>query len=633
MANNLIPVTSTNPTRGAYLLSLHEFYYLKERPNGLVKVVSPSTTAIDTVQEDIDTLLPFGGDDLVEFTDIAGAKIACNRIFVKRVLLNIDLTATVVFDDETSMRTQEAYSVLRPYFLLVSSGSGGPVLVDGVTIVGNGTTVQLEVGLISTDNIPDNEITFQQFQQIASQRILGRYSPSTGEVEELTLGTTLTLSVGGELGVNVGNIVVSTDGSVIIGDGTTGNVIRLADGSLATVKFQDNAVTFAKMQQVSSSVLIGRYDSGTGNLQTITIGAGLSLSVGGELTRDGDAVTAVENGLTLSATTIKLGGTLTEDTTIDGDSTYNLTVQDVVALDLMAATADLGATGQVGITAGEDVVIQATENVTLDAVDFVVTVTDELTLNATGDVSVSGASVQVASTDDIDFTSTSGDVNLNADQVKLGNDDGEVWIATRYAFPADAPSIPSDGDIQIQQWRNDGGTITPEWVAKPSSAAGGGLWYEVTPPANFTKILVFASGSGVTFSQISSNEWGFTVPDGVDLYGGGVFADTAANPGGTLYVRWTFSGNAADGNARKVNTSLATLKPPLASVINASFAATGPTRSDAFPVRRLSGSSLLEENVTAVPGVASATYLEMQYVNYNSNFAGGNNQTLYTFNF
>ena len=139
-------------------------------------------------------------------------------------------------------------------------------------------------------------------------------------------------------------------------------------------------------------------------------------------------------------------------------------------------------------------------------------------MNATGDVSVSGASVQVASTNDVDITSTSGDVNLNADQVKLGNNDGEVWIGTRYAFPSPAPSIPSDGDIQIQQWRNDGGTITPEWVAKPTPAAGGGLWYEVTPPANFTKILVFASGSGVTFSQISSNEWGFTVPDGVDLY-------------------------------------------------------------------------------------------------------------------
>ena len=633
MANNLIPVTSTNPSRGAYLLSLHEFYALKERDDGSVKIVTPNPQASDTVQEDLDTLVPYGGDDLVEFIHEDGSNMACNRIYVKRVLLNNDATATIVFANEASIKTQDAYADLRPYFLLVTSGGGGPVLVDGVTIVGNGTTVQLEVGLISADNIPDNEITFQQFQQIASQRILGRYSASTGEVEELTLGTTLTLSAGGELGVNVGNIAVSTDGSVIIGDGTTGSVIRLADGSLATVKFQNNAVTFAKMQQVSSSVLLGRYDSGTGNLQTITIGAGLSLSVGGELTRDGDAVTAVENGLTLSTTTIKLGGTLTEDTTIDGDSTYDLTVQDVVALDLMAATADLGATGQVGITSGTNIVLQATGNLVGNCVDFVITCSDELTLNATGDVSVSGASVQVASTNDVDITSTSGDVNLNTDQVKLGNNGGEVWIGTRYAFPSPAPSIPSDGDIQIQQWRNDGGTITPEWVAKPTAGAGGGLWYEVTPPANFTKILVFASGPGVTFSQISSNEWGFTVPDGVDLYGGGVFVDTAANPGGTLYVRWTFAGNAADGNARKVNISLATLKPPMALVINAAFSATGPTRSDAFPVRRLSGSSLLEENVTAIPGVASATYLEMQYVNYNSNFVGGNAQTIYTFNF
>jgi len=47
-----------------------------------------------------------------------------------------------------------------------------------------------------------------------------------------------------------------------------------------TVNIKNNAVSFNKMQQVSSGILLGRSTSGTGNIETITVGSGLILSSG-----------------------------------------------------------------------------------------------------------------------------------------------------------------------------------------------------------------------------------------------------------------------------------------------------------------------------------------------------------------
>lgn len=54
-----------------------------------------------------------------------------------------------------------------------------------------------------------------------------------------------------------------------------------------TLTIPNDTVTFAKMQNVSSGVLLGRYDASTGNIQEITIGTNLTLTGAGVLNATG----------------------------------------------------------------------------------------------------------------------------------------------------------------------------------------------------------------------------------------------------------------------------------------------------------------------------------------------------------
>ena len=59
----------------------------------------------------------------------------------------------------------------------------------------------------------------------------------------------------------------------------TGDVTASGSGAVAAT-IADNAVTFAKMQDINSSRLVGRWNASSGDPEEITIGAGLSLSAG-----------------------------------------------------------------------------------------------------------------------------------------------------------------------------------------------------------------------------------------------------------------------------------------------------------------------------------------------------------------
>ena len=85
-------------------------------------------------------------------------------------------------------------------------GSGGATeftsAVQKITFTGNGLTVSspilneviVNVPPFNINNISVNSITLNKLEQIASQRLLGRYSSGTGDVQTITLGTGLTLS-------------------------------------------------------------------------------------------------------------------------------------------------------------------------------------------------------------------------------------------------------------------------------------------------------------------------------------------------------------------------------------------------------------------------------------------------------
>jgi len=109
-------------------------------------------------------------------------------------------------------------------------------------------------------------------------------------------GNTITLPA-----ATVGDIEVEAP---IEGTGSSSDPLGITDLGIATGKIADNAVTYSKIQQVTSSRLLGRYSAGSGTAQEITLGSGLSLSIGGELSASGGGggITALTGDVTASGT-------------------------------------------------------------------------------------------------------------------------------------------------------------------------------------------------------------------------------------------------------------------------------------------------------------------------------------------
>jgi len=83
----------------------------------------------------------------------------------------------------------------------------------------------------------------------------------------------------------VGDIILvnGTDGSnmyIVATSSSTGVTVNsfTVTGSVATANIQNNAVTYAKIQQASADTLIGNPTSGTANVEEITLGNGLAFS-------------------------------------------------------------------------------------------------------------------------------------------------------------------------------------------------------------------------------------------------------------------------------------------------------------------------------------------------------------------
>lgn len=105
-------------------------------------------------------------------------------------------------------------------------------------------------------------------QNISGQALLGRYSNSVGPAQSITLGPGLILDVSTGVLTAIGAVSSIIAGSAITIDQSTGDV---------TVSISDHAITYAKIQNVTGSTILGRYSSTIGTAQEITIGANLVL--------------------------------------------------------------------------------------------------------------------------------------------------------------------------------------------------------------------------------------------------------------------------------------------------------------------------------------------------------------------
>lgn len=108
------------------------------------------------------------------------------------------------------------------------------------------------------------------------RRVLIDYAPSS-------LSTGQLLQYNGANWVNftpnylTANQTITLSGAVT-GSGTTAITTTLADNAVTTTKIAGNTVTLAKLQTIATQTLLGRYTASTGDVQTITLGTGLTLN-------------------------------------------------------------------------------------------------------------------------------------------------------------------------------------------------------------------------------------------------------------------------------------------------------------------------------------------------------------------
>lgn len=268
---------------------------------------------------------------------------------------------------------------------------------DNGWVIAAGTTG----GLVATADVSNDAITFAKLQNLTASKILGRGSAGgTGDAEELTIGsnlslvgttlsatssggtvtsvqvsggttgltftggpvtTTGTMTAGGTLGVAnggsgktsvgvnqllAGGAMTGTDPFVSISSGTAGQVLTSNGSSLPsfqtfTPTIANDSITFAKIQNITASRLLGRGSMmGSGDTEEITISTGLSLT-GTTLTATGSGGTVTSVGLSGGTTgltvtnspvtttgTMTLGGTLSSSN--GGTGTGTLTAYAVV---------------------------------------------------------------------------------------------------------------------------------------------------------------------------------------------------------------------------------------------------------------------------------------------------------------
>lgn len=124
---------------------------------------------------------------------------------------------------------------------------------DQVLVV-NGAGTSLAFGTVATGGITNNAVTFAKMQQITTDRLLGRDTAATGNVEEISVGGGLEFSGS-----------TSIQRSALTGD------VTASAGSNATT-IANSAVTYAKIQNISATQrVLGRNTAGAGVTEEVTI--------------------------------------------------------------------------------------------------------------------------------------------------------------------------------------------------------------------------------------------------------------------------------------------------------------------------------------------------------------------------
>ncbi|MBK8189219.1 MAG: hypothetical protein IPK79_02080 [Vampirovibrionales bacterium] len=174
-------------------------------------------------------------------------------------------------------------STITQYTDEMAQDAVGGILSDTATI----DATYNDAGNAITLDLKDNSVSDAKLRDSTGLSVIGRSANSTGDPADITAG-----SDGGVLrrsGTTLGF------GS-IPSSSVTGLGALAAKNTVGTSDIDNDAVTFAKMQNVTSSRLLGRSTAGAGDVEEILIGTGLSLTVGSPFTLSLSIPVSTANG-------------------------------------------------------------------------------------------------------------------------------------------------------------------------------------------------------------------------------------------------------------------------------------------------------------------------------------------------
>ena len=182
---------------------------------------------------------------------------------------------------------------------------GGTGTVSGLTLTGTVTSSgNLTLGgtlAVATANINDDAVTYAKIQNVsATNRILGRDTAGAGAIEEITPSALRTM-------INVADGATANGGALADLDSVSSDQIDA--GSVTTTELSDDAVTYAKIQNVSATDrILGRDSAGAGIIEEITpANLRTMINVADGATANAGTVTSVSGGNGLTGTVTASG--------------------------------------------------------------------------------------------------------------------------------------------------------------------------------------------------------------------------------------------------------------------------------------------------------------------------------------
>lgn len=248
------------------------------------------------------------------------------------------------------------------------TGSGGiqrSALTGAINAGAGASNTALSDEAVQTEHVANNAISLAKLQDINADRVLGRVTSGSGDPEELTGSQVTALlsvfsdSAQGVVPASGGGTsnFLRADGTWAsppagegggVTDGDKGDVSVSANGAVWTV--DNNAITFAKMQDIASDRLIGRDTANSGDPELITVGGGLEFTGSGGIQRS--ALTgAITAGAGASNTVISDGAVQTAH--IANDAVTNDKLRNSAALSVIG-NATNSIAGPDDVSAGSD---------------------------------------------------------------------------------------------------------------------------------------------------------------------------------------------------------------------------------------------------------------------------------------